>query len=258
MTTLPALPQDDITRIFSEVASRAETTPAYVAIIQAAQGKNIRTMPEFDVRNEMVRAIKTICEIYAVELPSAEVMAVIMDTCRKSWANLSPIEFLTAFQMWGTGEVQVDAKFYGKFDLATFGKVVNSYIEQRRRKVQAELDRAATELARQNDAEKIEALNRKTLEDFPAQVDRYDRTSGWKGIPAIWYDFALRLGGIKWQPGEWKPIWEKAQVEARNELEEERNNWNKYLTITDEMVHSLAKTYAQKMAVWVKVMGQQI
>jgi hypothetical protein len=245
--TLPAT-------IYARAAEAASVPADAVRFVHSALASPIRRMPKPDAAKAIVSQVRLFCTLAGVDAPGQEAMAGAVEFVMKHYAGFAPTEIYQAAQTWAAGQLNTNAQFYGKFSLVIFGEILGAYARYRNTIVHA-LDKEADRAAKAARDAKM------AQESAEYRVNFADHLAAFNGVvftdvPAYWYDICKEQGRIRWQPGEWQPVWTRAQVLAR--LEFEADDPRKGRFITPELLDGRARVLAQKIAVWCKVLGREM
>lgn len=180
-------------------------------------GQPLRAVPEPNARESVYKAIKVVCDMFALEQPSGHVLSLTFDTIRKSFGGIGANELITAAQMYAANEIVIEGKFFGKFNLQAFGQILDGYLEHRKA--------VALEIIKQkqliHDTDRLNALAQAKRDaydaEFPNLLFGYQGT--FDDLPAEWYDTIERLGIRQFTQGEKADAWELAESMAKAELE---------------------------------------
>ncbi|NDG19887.1 MAG: hypothetical protein EB117_16710 [Betaproteobacteria bacterium] len=143
------------------------------------------------------------------------------DYIGRNYKLISPEEIRTAFELYSTSQLDLDedVKFYGKINIHTLGKIINSYILWRN-KITYVIEKEKAEKLEQDILEKKrEILSREYDKDFENKLKNFT-SDDFNDVPIYWYDIAVRLGYLNWEEGEKEKLWEEAKQLALQEKPE--------------------------------------
>jgi hypothetical protein len=205
---------DLVCRIASE---KAGCSLALAQTVSKGLSQPIRAVPEPNARESVYKAVKVVCDMFALEQPSGHVLSLTFDTIRKSFGGIGANELLTAAQMYASNELTIEGKFFGKFNLQVFGQILDGYLDHRKA--------VALEIMKQKqliqDTDRLNAMAQAKRDaydsEFPNLLFGYQGT--FDDLPAEWYDTIERLGIRQFTQGEKADAWELAESMAKAELE---------------------------------------
>lgn len=231
------------------------TLPAIVAATKTGLSEPIRRMDKEQATAAIGRAIGLFCQAFGLEQPAPGALAIAVDMVRNRFAGLGVGEIITAAQLAASGELETDAKFYGKFALQGFGDILAAY-QQERNAARAAIEKEIEAAEREAEKQRRDAEGRAKYEaEFPAMLAGYRGTM--EDIPVHWHDTAVRLGLLTYTDEEKRDAWQRAdalaQAELQRRVEEEQNTFTarailKRLEAND--YDGLRIAYAKKILLW--------
>jgi hypothetical protein len=240
--------------IYVRAAEAAESSPEAAQLIHKCLATPIRGMAKGDAARNIVSQVRLFCTLAGVDAPAQEAMAAAVEFVTKHYAGLAPVEVYHAAQLWAAGKLNAKSEFYGRFSLVAFGQILFAYAQYRNAIVHA-LDKEADRAAKAAREVKLKEEGAEYRANFDVHLAAFDGTK-FTDVPVFWYDICKDQGRITWQPGEWLPVWTRAQVLAR--LEFEADDPRKGRFVTPELLDGRARALAQKIAVWMKVLGNDM
>ena len=231
--------------------------PAIIQATKTGLSEPIRRMDKEQATAAIGRAIGLFCQAFGLEQPAPGALAIAVDMVRNRFAGLGVGEILTAAQLAASGELETDAKFYGKFALQGFGDILAAYqLERNAARAAIEKEREAAEREAEKQRRDVEGQTEYERK-FPAMLAGYRGTM--EDIPVHWFDTAIRLGMLEYTDDEKREAWQRAdglaQAELQRRVEEEQNTFTarailKRLEAND--YDGLRIAYAKKILLWEK------
>jgi hypothetical protein len=178
------------------------------------------------------------------------------DYIGRNFKLISPEEIRTAFELYSTEQLGLDEdlKFYGKINIHTLGKIINSYIAWRN-KITYQIEKEKEEKLEEDILlKKREILSREYDKDFENKLKNFN-SDNYEDVPIHWYDMAVRLGYLNWEEGEKEALWEEAKQLALKEKPDSDSIFDRKTHIRKIAEGNLprARTIAYKLAVFKKI-----
>lgn len=174
----------------------------------------------------------------------------------KTFGQIASNEIEIAFRLFAAEKLELDedVKFYGKANMHTIGKILNSYTAYRR-KIIAAYDNEQAGLRHMEEYEVKKKRERDDLyQRFPNMLKEFS-SDNYEDVPLFWYDMATNLGLLTWEEGEKRTLWDEAKQLALLE----KPDSNDLITIRSHARkieagnRERAVVIAQKLAVWRKL-----
>lgn len=223
----------------------------------------LRAQHEPTARESVYKAIKVICDLFALEQPTPHVLSLTFDTIRKSFGGLGANELLTAAQMFAANELTIEGKFFGRFNLQAFGQILDAYLEHRKG--------VAVEIMKQKqliqDTERLNALAQAKRDVYDSEFPNllYSYSGSFDDLPAEWYDTIERLNIRQFTQGEKADAWELAESMAKVELEKRAKDTDSVFEMRSLIkqlegndFQGLRIKIAKKILIWEQVLGRSL
>lgn len=244
-------------------ADKAGCSLVLAQAVSKGLGQPIRVLPEDSARESIYRAVTVICDLFALEKPSTHVLSLTYDTIRKSFGGIGANELITAAQMFAANELATDAKFYARFNLQTFGQVLDAYLENRKA--------VAVEIMKQKhmiaDVQQMNTIANAKREAYDKAFNDllYSYSGTFDDLPPEWYDTIERLGIRQFTQGEKADAWHRSEAMARAELERRSKETDSVFEMRSLLrqlegndLDGLKIKIAKKLLIWEKVLGRSL
>jgi len=207
---------------------------------------------------EILQVLTKLLPLYGITEPNEEHLLE-ASIFISSYKLIAVDEIKLAFEKFARQELNIDDhKLYGKVDLAAIGRILTAYINWRQ-KIYHAID---CDNERINDKIRQKDKENKAVKDFydqfPTMLQEFKGES-WKDVPVYWYDACINAGLLSYMEGEKRKIWEEAQ-EISAKIKPEADNYfdlKSNLKNAAQIQDTNAKTIAQKLAVWKKVLNRK-
>lgn len=180
------------------------------AIIAARQHR-IANIEAKQAYKEVLNTISTLFPVYGID-GDFTFFATIAKEIIKTFGQIASNEIEIAFRLFAAEKLDLDedVKFYGKANMHTIGKILNSY-QMYRRKIIAAHD---NELAGLRHIEEYEIKKKRDRQDFinnfPNLLKDF-KSDNYLDVPVFWFDVATNLGLLEWEQGEKRKLWDEAK-----------------------------------------------
>jgi len=237
------------------IAAKTNSNLTHVERIVNHRENRIMKIGFQNAYTQVYNIITSLFPLYGID-GTKEYYMEVADHIGRNYKLLAPEEIKTAFELYSTQQLDLDEdiKFYGKINLHTLGKIINSYMLWRN-KITYQIEKEKQDKLEEDILlKKREIMSREYDKDFENKLKNF-KSENFDDVPIYWYDTANRLGYLTWEDGEKEALWEEAKRIALEEKPDSDNIYDRkaHMKKIAEGNIPRAKVIAYKLAVFKKI-----
>jgi len=237
------------------IAAKTNSNLTHVERIVNHRENRIMKIGFQNAYTQVYNIITTLFPLYGID-GTKEYYMEVADHIGRNYKLLAPEELRTTFELYSTQQLELDEdlKFYGKVNLHTLGKIINSYMLWRN-KITYQIEKEKQDKLDEDILlKKREIMSREYDKDFENKLKNF-KSENFDDVPIYWYDTANRLGYLTWEEGEKQALWEEAKQIALEEKPDSDNIYDRkaHMKKIAEGNIPRAKVIAYKLAVFKKI-----
>jgi hypothetical protein len=248
-------------KVTAELAATCGMHPDRCQVIVTGYNNKIITQDQDFAGKFLLMEIRKIAQQYGGRIDSlTDVVAECVKLTLTNFKLIGLEEVREAFRAYAANELSINAETYGGiFNVATYGKVLSAWVDYRKKVVAQYLKDQEEKQQQENERKRQEMARRKHDQDFPKWIEKGKAEfQTWEDVPEWFYHTALRLGLLKFDPGEAQAYYEEAKKIAQRQKEEERGELA-MMTAAKKMIYqgfdvdARAKIIARKISTFNKL-----